>query len=107
MKRTGLKFEGLKVWQKAIDISVEIHKLTKTFPKDEMFVLSSQIKRASDSISLNIAEGSQGQCNPEMAKFLSYAIISCSEVINFLYLAEERNLISDKDFEFVSSLIVE
>jgi four helix bundle protein len=53
----SFKFEKLKVWQKAVDLSANINDLTKTFPKDELFVLTAQIKRAADSVSLNIAEG--------------------------------------------------
>ncbi len=63
------KFEKLKIWQIAIDISDDINKLTRTFPKDEIFVLTSQIKRAADSISLNISEGSTGQSDPEQRNF--------------------------------------
>jgi four helix bundle protein len=55
----SFKFEKLIVWQKAVDLS-GIHDLTKSFPKDELFVLTAQIKRAADSVSLNIAEGSPG-----------------------------------------------
>lgn len=61
----GFKFEKLEVWKLAIDISDEIDKLTKAFPRDEIFVLTSQIKRAADSIFLNISEGSTGQSDPE------------------------------------------
>jgi len=63
------KFEKLKIWQIAIDISDDINKLTRTFSKDEIFVLTSQIKRAADSISLNISEGSTGQSDPELRNF--------------------------------------
>lgn len=63
------KFEKLKIWQIAIDISDDINKLTRTFPKDEIFVLTSQIKRAADSISLNISEGSTGQSDPKQRNF--------------------------------------
>lgn len=55
------RFEDLQVWQKAIDLSEEINQLTKAFPKEELFILTSQIKRAADSVVLNIAEGSTGQ----------------------------------------------
>ena len=58
------KFENLIVWQKAVDLSDIIHQLIKKFPKDELYILSSQFKRAADSVSLNIAEGSTGQTNP-------------------------------------------
>jgi four helix bundle protein len=94
----SFKFEKLLVWQKAVDLSADINSLTKTFPKDEIFVLSSQIKRAADSVSLNIAEGSTGQSNPEFKKFLGYALRSDIEVVGCLYLAQRRNLIQQDDF---------
>jgi len=57
----AFRFEELKVWQMALDLSNEIDLLSKRFPADERFSLSSQIKRAADSVVLNIAEGSTGQ----------------------------------------------
>ena len=77
----GFKFEKLIVWQKSVDLSAEIHKLTLQFPKEEIYVLTSQIKRAADSVSLNIAEGSTGQTNPEFKRFLNMALRSCIEVV--------------------------
>ena len=56
----AFKFEQSVVWQKAIELSGLIHELTLTFPKEELFILTPQVKRAADSISLNIAEGSTG-----------------------------------------------
>jgi four helix bundle protein len=94
----SFKFEKLKVWQKAIDLSSDINDLTKTFPKDELFVLTAQIKRATDSVSLNIAEGSTGQSNAEFRKFLTYAVRSDVEVVGCLYLAKKRNLMDDNNF---------
>jgi len=52
-------------------LAADVNDLTKAFPKDELFVLSAQIKRAADSVSLNIAEGSTGQSNPGFKKFLT------------------------------------
>ena len=92
------KFEKLQVWQLAIDISVEIHELTRNFPKEELFILTSQIKRAADSVALNIAEGSTGQSNAEQKKFLGYAQRSALEVVSCLFIGKKRNLISDPDF---------
>ncbi|SER32183.1 four helix bundle protein [Pedobacter rhizosphaerae] len=65
----AFKFEKLKVWQKAMDLADEIDKMTKAFPKEGIFVLTSQVKRAADSISMNVAEGSTGQSNPEFKLF--------------------------------------
>src|SRR5471030_1297745 len=94
----SFKFEKLIVWQKAVDLSADVSELTKTFPKDELFVLSSQIKRAADSVALNIAEGSTGQSNPEFNKFLGYAIRSNIEVVGCLHLAKRRDLITAEAF---------
>lgn len=94
----SFKFEKLLVWQKAVDLSVEIDALTKTyFPKEEVYVLTSQMKRAADSVSLNIAEGSTGQTNPEFKRFLSYALRSAIEVVGCLHLAFRRGIIEESD----------
>jgi four helix bundle protein len=95
----AFKFEGLKVWQKSIELSGAISELTEKFPKKELFVLTSQIQRASDSIALNIAEGSTGQTNPEFKKFLGYALRSAIEVVSCLHLARRRKLIDQEEFE--------
>jgi four helix bundle protein len=65
----AFKFESLTVWQKSLNLSDWVNQLTRGFPKDELFVLTSQIKRAADSVCLNIAEGSTGQSNPEFKRF--------------------------------------
>src|ERR1700735_2288400 len=94
----SFKFEKLIVWQKAVDLASDVHELTRTFPKDELFILSAQIKRAADSVSLNIAEGSTGQSNLEFNRFLNYASRSDIEVVGCLFLAKRRNLINEDDF---------
>ena len=94
----SFKFEKLKVWQKSVELAGLINQLTKTFPKDELFVLTAQIKRAADSVSLNIAEGSTGQSNAEFKKFLTYALPSDIEVVGCLYLAQNRKIIDEESF---------
>lgn len=94
----GFKFEKLQIWQLALDMSCEIHNLTRTFPKEELFILTSQIKRAADSISLNIAEGCTGQSNPEQKKFIGYAQRSAIEVVGCLYIGKRRSLITNDQF---------
>ena len=92
------KFEKLIIWQKAMDFGENIYKLTSKFPKDEMYNLSSQIRRAVDSIALNISEGSIGQSNPEYKKFMGYSIRSLAEVVTCLHKAKRREYISENEF---------
>lgn len=105
----AFKFEGLRVWQRAVDLSGEISEVIERFPKREMYELSSQIQRASDSISLNIAEGSTGQTNPEFKRFLAMALRSAIEVVGCLYLAKRRKVVNQTEFdhfyEFLTELI--
>jgi len=93
------RFEDLQVWQKAIDLDDQINQLTKTFPKDEMFVLVSQIKRAADSVVLNIAEGSTGQTKAVFKVFLGYSLRSAIEVVSCLFIAKRRNYIDEEQFK--------
>lgn len=94
----AFKFEDLKVWQRAITFSGEVHELTRGFPKEEQYILTSQIKRAADSIALNIAEGSTGATNKQFSSFLGIAIRSGIEVVSCLYTGKERKLITEGDF---------
>ncbi|TZF83885.1 four helix bundle protein [Pedobacter sp. BS3] len=94
----AFRFENLVVWQKAFELSDEVDKIAKSFPKIEMFSLATQIKRASDSVVLNIAEGSTGQTKPEFARFLTYALRSAIEVVSCLFLAKKRGYINDETF---------
>ena len=103
----AFKFEKLKVWETSVDLSAEISDLVKSFPKDEIYVLSSQLKRACDSISLNIAEDSTGQSNAESKKFLSYALRSAIEVVGCLYLAKKRNLVHQNSFDLFYTKLTE
>lgn len=92
------KFENLKVWQSSLELADAIDSIAMTFPKHELYSLTSQIKRAADSVSLNIVEGSTGQSNAEFKRFLKYANRSALEVVGALYLAKRRNYIDDEKF---------
>lgn len=94
----SFKCEKLIVWQKSLDLSAVVDEVSKKFPKQEIYVLASQIKRAADSISLNIAEGSTGQTNAEFKRFLGIALRSDVEVVGCIYLAKKRNINSEDDF---------
>ncbi len=103
----AFKFEKLTVWQKSLDLTDKIDLLTKTFPKNEMYILSSQMKRAADSISLNIAEGCTGQSNAEYIRFLRYALRSDVEVVACLYIGKRRNYIENDQFHELYKLCEE
>lgn len=94
----SFKFEKLIIWQKSMEFGENIFQLTLQFPKDEAFNLTSQIRRASDSVALNISEGSILQSKAEFRKFLGYSIRSLAEVVTCLYKAKNRNYISEEDF---------
>jgi four helix bundle protein len=92
------KFENLIIWQKAMDYGENIFQLSNQFPKEEIYNLTSQIRRAVDSIALNISEGSIGQSNPEHKRFIGFAIRSLAEVVTCLHKALRRKYISDDEF---------
>jgi four helix bundle protein len=83
----AFKFEKLKVWQLALELDGEISDMVKSFPKDELFILISQIKRAADSVVLNIAEGSTLQSKIEFRRFLVIANRSSLEVVACLLVS--------------------
>jgi four helix bundle protein len=94
----AFKFENLRVWQQSVELTGIVDEISKSFPKEEIYVSTTQIKRAADSISLNIAEGSTGQTNAEFKRFLGISIRSGIEVIGCIYLAKRRKIISPEDF---------
>ena len=84
------KFENLHIWQDAMDLGESIDEMVNRFPNKEIYNLASQIRRATDSIALNISEGAIGQSNPEQRKFMGYAIRSLAEVVTCLHKAKRR-----------------
>jgi len=94
----GFKFEKLVVWQKAIDLGEDINSIASDFPSKELYNLSSQIRRAADSVALNISEGSILQSSSEYKRFIGYSIRSLAEVVTCLHKAKLRNYISETEF---------
>lgn len=97
----AFKFESLHVWQEAVELTGIVHEVSEKFPAKELYILTSQIKRAADSVALNIAEGSTGQSNRKFGKFLGYAIRSSIEVVSCIYIARRRKIINDLDFQSI------
>jgi len=94
----AFRFEDLQVWQKAMDLDEQINQLAKKFPKEEIYVLTSQIRRAADSVVLNIAEGSTGQSKAVFKVFLGYSLRSAIEVVSCLFIAKRRKYIIEDQF---------
>ena len=89
----------------SLELADDVDLLAQTLPKHEMYSLSSQIRRAANSVSLNIVEGSTGLTNAEFKRFLIIANRSALEVVGCLYLAKRRTYISDEKFNELYSKI--
>ncbi|TAI49243.1 four helix bundle protein [Flagellimonas allohymeniacidonis] len=97
--QTKFKFERLHIWQDAMELGEKITNHADSFPRKELYNLSSQICRAIDSVALNISEGSIIQSIPEFRRFLGYAVRSLAEVVTCLHKAKNRNYISTDIFD--------
>lgn len=88
-------YKKLEIWHKAMDYAVEIYKLSTYLPSEEKYGLTSQIRRAVCSISMNIAEGAGCESQKEFRLFLEYAHRSTHEVLTVLELIERLKLCED------------
>ncbi len=100
-------FCELVVWQRAMQLANIVYDLTLKFPKEEMFGLSSQMRRASISIASNIAEGSQRGGKKEFIHFLTIARGSLAELLTQLILACDRKFIDQQEYKKAHDLIDE
>ena len=88
-------YRDLKVWQQAMDLAEECYRLTRQFPKDELYGMTSQVRRSAASVAANIAEGHGRNSRGEYAKFLRVAQGSLKELETHLILAARVGLISN------------
>ena len=100
-------FRNLKVWEKAHTLTLDVYKSSKAFPREEMYGLTSQIRRASVSIGANIAEGSCRKGDADFARFLQMAAGSASEVEYHLLLSRDLQLLESSDFQRLTHEVVE
>lgn len=91
-------FEKLEVWKKSIDFADLIYALTRTFPDDERFGLTNQMRRAAVSVSSNIAEGSSRTSRSDNARFVEIATGSVFEVVSQAFISRRQGLISEDAF---------
>lgn len=92
-------FQDLNIWKEAHSLTLEVYRVTKEFPKTEMFGLISQLRRAAASVPANIAEGMGRNTTKELLSFLYNSRGSLSEVIYHLILSSDLNYLSKGDFE--------
>ena len=100
-------FKSLKVWQKSHELTLAIYKATANFPKDELYGLTSQIRRACASVAANIAEGCGRTGKAELARFLQVAMGSASELEYHLLLAHDLGLLRDGEYKLLENQAVE
>jgi four helix bundle protein len=100
-------YRDLLVWQKGIDLAKEVYKVTRRFPTDERFGLTSQMQRAAVSVSSNIAEGQSRRTTGEFRQFLYQALGSLAEVDTQLVLARELGYLGEGDSEHAQALVKE
>ena len=92
-------FRELKVWQRAHDLTLAVYQATAKFPREELYGLTAQMRRASTSIAANIAEGCGRDGDAELNRFCSIALGSASELQYFLLLARDLRLLADCDYD--------
>jgi four helix bundle protein len=97
----------LQVWSKAYSLSLELYRLSRSFPKEEIYGLTSQLRRAAVSIGANLAEGCGRRTNPEMARFVRIALGSASELDHHLLLCKDLGYLENESYRHLSSDLTE
>ena len=92
-------FEDIEAWKEGHLLVIEIYKMTKEFPKDELFGLTSQMRRCAVSITSNIAEGFSRQSYKEKSQFYSVSLGSVTELQSQLFVAKDISLITNEQFK--------
>jgi four helix bundle protein len=107
LKEFKYNFEKLEIWQIAIKLSIEIYKLTNTFPVEEKFGIVSQLRRASNSVSANIAEGVSRLGEKDKRRFIQIAYGSAVEVLSLLILSKELGFMKNEQLLDLRKLLLE
>jgi len=100
-------FRGLKVWEKAHRLTLEVYEVMRRFPREELFGLTSQMRRCSTSIAANLAEGCGKRGNNEFQRYLQIASGSASELDYHLLLSRDLQFLSAVDYEALAKKLVE
>jgi four helix bundle protein len=100
----GQSFKDLVVWQRAVELTVDVYKLTSKFPESERFGLTNQMRRASVSVASNIAEGYGRSTKGEYVQFLGHARGSCSELETQIVIAKKLGFGAPQNLQSAESL---
>jgi four helix bundle protein len=100
-------FRDLKVWQKSHQLTLAVYQITATFPREELYGLTAQLRRASASVSANLAEARGRNGDREFARFCSIAMGSASELEYHLLLARDLKLVKPKDYVELNQRAIE
>ncbi|MGL4385880.1 MAG: four helix bundle protein [Flavobacterium sp.] len=100
-------YKNYTVWQESHQLTLIAYQLTKSFPKEELFGITSQLRRATSSVPTNIAEGCGRESDADFRRFLIMAHSSATEVEYLIFLSAELNYVSKSEFdEFTEKVIV-
>jgi four helix bundle protein len=100
-------FKDLRVWAKAHELTLAVYQKTRTFPRDEMYGLTSQLRRASASIGANIAGGCGRRSDAEMRRFVQIARGSANEVEYHLLLAKDLDFLTPEEHKHLEAKVLE
>jgi four helix bundle protein len=99
-----MTYKDLKVWQKADELAIAIYEVTKKFPKEEIYGLTSQLRRSGLSIPINIVEGYTRKGDKELARFINIAIGSMGETEYLLDFSKRLGYMSETDFRKIETM---
>lgn len=100
-------YENLEVWEQSVELASRIYEVTRDFPEEEKYGITSQLRRAAISISANIAEGSGRESSKEFSRFIGIAVGSLNEVESLIHVSKKLGYIDDKKFDDIIQLVEE
>lgn len=100
-------YRELKIWQRSHAFTISLYRATKSFPRDELFALTSQMRRACTSIPANIAEGCGREGDAELKRFLTIALGSACELDYYVFLSHELGYLGESASQPLATEIIE
>lgn len=100
-------YRDLQVWSKAHNLTLDLYRISRDFPRDEIYGVTSQLRRAATSIGANLAEGCGRRTSSELARFVRIAMGSASELDYHLLLCRDLGFLKDDDFEHTANHLTE